>query len=170
MGLIIFGFGVIGGIVFSIVLTWYPDKMMKAAYLTCITSILTLIFFFYADIRASKAEISVSLAIHGFFLLPILFIAYELAVKQTQPSGVGDSTSCGLINVVANFLGFLLAISLTPALDKQTKASTNVTITVLFVNLALALMFLFVGSIFTDSSEREPQIQGFEAPSRQTSK
>ena len=81
MGLFIFGFGVLGGIVFSIVLTWYPEKMMKAAYLTCITSILTLAFFFFADTRANKAEISISLAIHGFFLLPILFIAYELAVK-----------------------------------------------------------------------------------------
>ena len=83
MGLLIFGFGVLGGIFFSIILTWYPENMMKAAYLTCITSILTLAFFFYADMRASKSEISLSLAIHGFFLLPILFIAYELAVKQT---------------------------------------------------------------------------------------
>lgn len=61
-----------------------------------------------------------SCAIHGFFLLPILFVAYELAVMQTASDGVGDTMSCGLINLTANFLGFLIAIALTPALGKET--------------------------------------------------
>ena len=80
MGLFVLGFGVLGGITFSIILMWYPKKMESAAYLICIVSILTLGFFYFADKRADQSEILVSCAIHGFFLLPILFVAYELAV------------------------------------------------------------------------------------------
>ena len=80
MGLFVLGFGVLGGITFSIILMWYPKKMESAAYLVCIVTILTLGFFYFADKRADQSEILVSCAIHGFFLLPILFVAYELAV------------------------------------------------------------------------------------------
>ena len=55
--------------------------------------------------------------------------------------------SCGLINVTANILGFLVAISLTPALDKETTDSTDVTFLVMFINLAIALLFLILGSV-----------------------
>ena len=54
--------------------------------------------------------------------------------------------SCGLINIVANTFGFLLAIGLTPALDKETKTSTSVTFIILFINLAYSLVFLSLGS------------------------
>ena len=49
--------------------------------------------------------------------------------------------------MVANLFGFLVAISLTPALNKQTKESTDVTFLVMFVNLALSLLFLIFGLI-----------------------
>ena len=61
--------------------------------------------------------------------------------------GVGDSMSSGLINTYANIMGFIVAIALTPALEKETKSSTTATFVVLFVNLALALLFLVFGSI-----------------------
>jgi len=76
-------------------------------------------------------------------------VAYELAVESTAPDGVGESMSCGIINVVANILGFFLAISLTPFLNKETTESTSITFTVLFVNLAVSLLFLFLGSCYT---------------------
>ena len=66
--------------------------------------------------------------------------------------GVGDTMSCGLINVVANFVGFLLAIVLTPALDKKTPESIRMTFIVLFINLALALVFLTLGKIYKTES------------------
>ena len=87
----------------------------------------------------------VACAILGFFLLPILFVAYELAVEQTAPDGIGDSMSCGLINMTANILGFIIAIGLTPALSQETKESTSVTFLALFVNLAVAILFLVLG-------------------------
>ena len=63
--------------------------------------------------------------------------------------------SCGLINVVANFVGFLVAIALTPALDKDTKESTKVTFIVLFINLSLALIFLTLGQMYKTAEAKE---------------
>ena len=80
MGLFVFGFGILGGVLFSIVLTWYPEKMTLASYIICITSVLSLAFFFAADVKAVKSEILIACSILGFCLLPILFVAYELAV------------------------------------------------------------------------------------------
>jgi hypothetical protein len=124
MGLVVFGFGILGGVINSMVLTCYPDKLMTIAYMIVISTVLTLACFNIADTEANKVAILVVCAFHGFFLLPILMVAYELAVTQTVAQGVGESMSCGLINVYANFLGFLVALSLTPALLKETKIST----------------------------------------------
>ena len=83
----------------------------------------------------------------GFFLLPILFVAYELAVDSTAADGVGETMSCGLINVTANFFGFLVALGLQPELAKQTKSQTMIAIIVLFINLGFSLFFLILGSV-----------------------
>lgn len=83
MGLFVYGFGILGGVLFSIYLTYSPHQMMKSAFVVCILSIMTLAYFFFANTRADRTELLVSCSVLGFFLLPILFIAYELAVEQT---------------------------------------------------------------------------------------
>ena len=80
MGLVVFGFGILGGILNSMVLTYYPDKLMTAAYLIVLSTALSLGFFNFADIQANKVAILIACALHGFSLLPILMVAYELAV------------------------------------------------------------------------------------------
>ena len=49
MGLFVYGFGIIGGVISSIVLMRYPEKMMFSAFLINIVSLLCLAFFFVAD-------------------------------------------------------------------------------------------------------------------------
>jgi len=90
----------------------------------------------------------------GFFLLPILFVAYELAVEATVKDGVGETMSCGLINVTANFAGFLIAIMLQPELTKETKSQTMIVFIVLFANLGLSLVFLILGSVCEKKKEQ----------------
>ena len=155
MGLYVFGFGILGGILFSIVLTCYPEKMRLSAFIVCIASNFTLVYFYSAAVQANMTQVKVACSLLGFFLLPILFNAYELAVEQTAHMGVGENMSCGLINVVANFVGFLVAIALTPALDKDTKESTKVTFIVLFINLSLALIFLTLGQMYKTVEAKE---------------
>ena len=148
MGLVVFGVGILGGVLNSMVQTCYPGKLMTTAYVILLTTVLSLAFFNFADIQANKVAILVACGFHGFFLLPILMVAYELAVEQTAHLGVGESMSCGLINMYANTMGFVVAISLTPALSEESTSSALVTFAVLFVNLAVALFFLIAASMF----------------------
>ena len=55
--------------------------------------------------------------------------------------------SCGIVNLYANFMGFIVAISLTPALKNGTISGAKTTFYVLYGNLAIALLFLILGSI-----------------------
>ena len=119
--------------------------MRKAATTLCVMSLMCLIFFYYSASHSNKFEVLGACSLLGFFLVPMLFVAYELAVEQVSHLGIGDNMSCGLINLYANFFGFIVAISLTPTLDKQTQDATKVVYIVLFVNLATALMFLGLG-------------------------
>lgn len=48
MGLFVFGFGVLGGIFFSLILTRHPDKLMLSAFVINIIAILSLAFFYIA--------------------------------------------------------------------------------------------------------------------------
>ena len=54
LGVYVQGFGVVGGVVFSILLAAYPSKMMASAYISCIMSIVCLAYFYAADIAANK--------------------------------------------------------------------------------------------------------------------
>ena len=54
-----------------------------------------------------KTQLLVACSAGGFCVLPILMVAYELAVAQTTLLGVGEGMSCGLINSLANSLGFI---------------------------------------------------------------
>ena len=55
MGLYLYSVGICGAIIFSVVLTFYPRKMMKAAFAICVTSILSLGYFLFEDINANKS-------------------------------------------------------------------------------------------------------------------
>ena len=81
MGLYVFGFGILGGILFSMVLTCHPTQMINSALLVCVTTIMSLALFYYADTRQNETALLVVCSFLGFFLLPILFNAYELAVE-----------------------------------------------------------------------------------------
>ena len=70
--------------------------------------------------------------------------------------------ACGLINVYANFFGFLVALALTPALSQETKESTMVTFAVMFVNLAVALLFLFLGTMCYDDKPSKKDTSDIE--------
>jgi len=70
-----------GGILFSVVLTCYPTKLMHGAYVINIGLIASMGFFVYADSQASRELLLTANGCVGFFLLPVIFVAYELAVE-----------------------------------------------------------------------------------------
>ena len=120
--------------------------MKAAAYFICVSSIACLGLFYFAADRADKTLILVVCSILGFFLIPILFVAYEIAVEQTASHGIGDAMSCGLLNVFANTVAFIITISLTPSLNEATPNELWIAFGVMFLNLGLALLFLLLGS------------------------
>ena len=80
MGLYLYAFGIFGGVLASLVLTRYPKKMMLAAYIIAFGTMASVIFFYMMNKRALRTQIYAACSVMGFFLIPILFVAYELAV------------------------------------------------------------------------------------------
>ena len=63
------------------ILTCYPDKLFIGFYTICIGCLLSLGFFVFADSQARKDMLCAASACTGFFLLPMMFVGYELAVE-----------------------------------------------------------------------------------------
>ena len=160
MGMYMEVFGIVGGILFSIVLTWYPGRLMMGAYTIIIGLIASLAFFLYVNTLADRTLLCVATSAMGFFLFPMIFVVFEIAVEQTVKDGVGDTLSCGLINVVANFLGFIITLSLTPLLSKETEKATGKVFAICFTNLAFALFFLILGSLSQRSDSKKEALKG----------
>ena len=155
MGLFLQAFGCVGGIVFATVLTFYPEKFMLGAYIIMIGSILGMSFFVYADGNADRTLLCLASSFIGFFMLPMIFVGYELVVEQTKNDGVGETVSCGIINVASNLFSFLLALVLTPLVERETHQSNQLTFMILFINLLIGFMFLVLASISSCRDRRK---------------
>ena len=107
MGLFLQIGGCIGGIIFATLLSFYHEKFMLFVYVINVGSILATGFFVFADKEANRALLCSASFTIGFFMLPMIFIGYELVVKQTRQEGVGETVSCGIINVASNLLSFI---------------------------------------------------------------
>lgn len=81
-------------------------------------SLLAIVVFWLLINNETSTKISTSLI--GFVNLPIFFVAYELAVEQTKMTGLGEALPCGVINMLANGISFLIVVVLTPVLAEQT--------------------------------------------------
>lgn len=81
MGMYMEVFGIIGGILFSLVLTWYPGRLMLGAYTIILGLIASLAFFLYVNTLADRTLLCVGSSAMGFFLFPMIFVAFELAVE-----------------------------------------------------------------------------------------
>ena len=80
MGMFMEVFGIVGGILFSLLLTWYPKKLMLGAYIITIGLIVSLGFFYYFNTLENRGLLCFGSSAMGFFLFPMIFVAFELAV------------------------------------------------------------------------------------------
>ena len=100
-----------------------------------------------------RTHIILSSAVGGFVTLPILMVAYELAVEQTAHLGIGEGMSCGLINSLANLLGFVYVLILTPFLDRKTKQDCLSSMLFLLTSLAVAMVLIIISN-FVNSRKK----------------
>lgn len=96
----------------------------------------------------------VAISLMGFFLLPVIFVGYELAVEQTMKDNVGDTLSCGIINVATNLISGIVFFSINGLVNKETQTSNTITYIILIVNLVLALVFLIIGTFYGKKEEK----------------
>ena len=75
------GFGIVGGVLYSVVLTCYPAGQMLGAYSINVGLILTWGFFYYVNTLADETLLCLASGAIGFFMFPILQVSFELAVE-----------------------------------------------------------------------------------------
>ena len=79
---------------------------------------MALFYFMAAVFMSSEAQILLASGLIGFLNLPIYVLGYELAVAQAVAinKNIGEALSCGMINTLTNFLGFVMILVMTPPL------------------------------------------------------
>ena len=116
--------GILGSVATSLILTFatnlnllYATRVCILLSLTVFCGLIPVLFFVNYD---SQWPCYLMNSLLGFTLVPLFFISYELASQQTKKLGVGEATSCGIINMIANGFSFIEVLSLTPFLKHAT--------------------------------------------------
>ena len=78
---------------------------------------------------------------NGLFNLAHFSVAYEMAVKAANGKA-GEATVCGVVNLLANALGFAFILGLTPLLDGATKGDVLITSEILLSILTISLILM----------------------------
>eukprot|EP00347_Sterkiella_histriomuscorum_P005469 403356498 len=160
--------GIGGGIVTSIVLTYFPRYKPTSIVIASLT-FLSYIKVHFAIYSQSFAFLVVAIIFNGFFCLSIFSVAFELGVELSFP--VGEASSGGLINSVANVIGFVVVFIMTPILNN------NQGIDVMICSIIFGVMLLMALSlyVFTDFKlkraiyEQEQQMKRSQLQQQQAS-
>ena len=110
----------LSSIVTAAVLSYTPNLNLLQTIRICITTgliafCMLIIALYTADYQV-KWPCYLTNSILGFAIIPLFFLSYELASQQTIKLGIGEATSCGIINLIANSLTTFLVLILTPVL------------------------------------------------------
>ena len=129
----------------ALFLFYRPEYLAEASAAIAFGTILTFVYFILSSaIFKAETQIIIATSAGGFAVLPILMVAYELAVAQTSHLGIGEGMSCGLINSLANLLGFFYVLALTPLLDEKTPTASITAMWILLTSLAVAATLISI--------------------------
>ncbi|CDW85706.1 major facilitator superfamily protein [Stylonychia lemnae] len=130
--------GIVGGILISFFLTRKP----RYKFFSILITVMTFGTAYFATVNFSYEYLMVASAINGFFSMGVFSVAYELGVEMSFP--IGEATSGGLTNSVANVIGFVLVIAMTPILERGQSQDVLTTILILLgILLISSLLFAF---------------------------
>ena len=90
----------------------------------------------------SYMMLMVATNMNGFACLAQYSVAYEMSVGIARHLHAGEATIGGLINMLANLLGCVLVLALTPFLNYEQVVDVQIANGVLFGVLALALVLM----------------------------
>lgn len=81
---------------------------------------------------------------NGFFNLAQFSVSYEMAVHQVKELNIGEATICGCINTMANLIGFVLVLILTPILNKESPLDLGITVGIFLTLLLVSLILMYL--------------------------
>lgn len=110
-------FGIIGATIISTVQAKANLSLLRLNKMIAVLCLILTGVFWFSMVDEVACLITVSVL--GFTIIPILFIAYELAVEQACQNGLGEATPCGIINMMANGIAFVVILVVTPILSGQ---------------------------------------------------
>ena len=111
---------------------------------------------YFAIISKNDLFLYIALTLNGFSNMGVMSTCFELAVEQTYP--IGEATSCGFINVIANTLTFILVLILTPILEKKNEIDVLIGMIII---LALPLFSLIFSALSKVEYKRLQYNQSF---------
>lgn len=104
-----------------------------------------MILMYVAIITKNYPFLLVTTGLNGFFNLGIFSLAYELGVELTFP--VGEAMSGGFINTIANSIGFIMVLSVTPILNAHREVDVLICFIIFGVLLVIALFLILASDI-----------------------
>ena len=119
--------------------THYKPVSLFLLIFTAITTVLV----YLAVLSGSYPWLIACMILNGFFNLGTYSVAYEMGVELTFP--VGEATSNGVINSLANIIGFFMVLAVTPILGRQ--SDSDVWITFLGFEVILIVGALVMGCV-----------------------
>lgn len=136
--------GMLGSIVTALILTFASNLNLLRTTRICISISLVafcgLILTLYFTDFVTEWPCYFANCVIGFSIIPLFFLSYELASEQTTKLGVGEATSCGIINMIANGLSFIEVLILTPVLKHDTPKSSLAS----FLTIAVVQVVAFI--------------------------
>ena len=118
--------------------------MIRICIITGLTAFCMLIIALYTADYEVKWPCYLTNSVLGFAIMPLFFLSYELASQQTIKLGVGEATSCGIINMITNLLSVFVVLILTPVLKHENARSSLWSFLAITATQIVALILIFI--------------------------
>ncbi|KAJ8682012.1 hypothetical protein QAD02_017804, partial [Eretmocerus hayati] len=145
IGLLIVVTGMIGSVVFGIVLD-KTHKFKEIAVIVYSSTFCGQIVFAVAMLMEIKWMVYVTSILLGFFMSGYLALGYELAAEYTYPES--EVLSAGILNIANNAYGIILVLILSPIMQYCNSDAP------VHIGLCLALFLGLLLTIFTKDEQR----------------
>ncbi|TNV79343.1 hypothetical protein FGO68_gene10913 [Halteria grandinella] len=159
--------GLLGGAIYSIILTKLGSGTFKATSLVIIGgTFITLILFHFLLQTRNYYLLLTATCLNGFFSLSQFSVAYEMSIHVSREINnmpyqeitsfsnsiedakkkpvLGEATISGIINLLANLCAFIAVLILTPILDRGLEIDVSITDAIFAVILLISIVLMML--------------------------
>lgn len=148
LGIVMNASGLVGSTALSIILRFTANLDLICSIRMCIVGVSTaycsmILVLWYCDYD-THWPVYLTNVLLGSTLVPLFFLSYELASHQTKKLGVGEATSCGIINMMACGLTTTVWLCLTPIVGKETPKRSLITFLIILALQMISVVLIFI--------------------------